>query len=160
MNSIASPTTSRGRSTPRHSNTPRIIGSEVRRTQHLPQHQKKLGPVRPGTPPDKWHGFLPVWARALSRPWTQTLQPVPQYSEEAPLPGALIHPGPKDNRIPGAWTHQDLRAPETALHPALTHLRSQDPRITGSQRQVDSEGGLTQPESQEGQAPVRYSKSR
>jgi hypothetical protein len=39
-NSEASPTTPRGRSTPRHSNTPRIIGSEVRRTQHLLQHQK------------------------------------------------------------------------------------------------------------------------
>jgi hypothetical protein len=40
VNSVASPTTPRGRSTPRHFNTPRIIGSEVRRAQHLPPNWK------------------------------------------------------------------------------------------------------------------------
>ena len=64
MNSIASPTTPRGSSTPRHSNMPWIIGSEVRRTKHLPPHQEELeqaGSREPGTPTNQWYGFLPVW---------------------------------------------------------------------------------------------------
>ena len=72
-NSTASPTTPRRSSTPRHSNLPRIIGSQ-------------------------------------------------------------------DHRIKGAWSHQDLRVPEaTWLQGALTHPGSQDHRITGSQRQLNSE---------------------
>ena len=43
----------------------------------------------PETPPDQEQGFLSDWADALSRPWAQTLQPVPQYPEEAPLPGTV-----------------------------------------------------------------------
>jgi hypothetical protein len=38
--------------------------------------------------------------------WAQTLQPVPQHPEEALIPGAQY------NRIPGAWSHKDLRVPE------------------------------------------------
>ena len=37
----------------------------------------------------------------LSRPWTQTLQPAPQYPEVALLPGAPKHPGSEDQRIRG-----------------------------------------------------------
>ena len=64
-------------------------------------------------------------------------------------------------RMPGAWSHQNLRILETALLPGtLTHPGSQNHRITGSQRQLELWGVLTQPGSQEGQAPVRYSKGR
>ena len=48
------------------------------------------------------------------RPWARAPQPVPQHPEETPLPGALTRPGPQDLRIPGVWSHQDLRVPETA----------------------------------------------
>jgi hypothetical protein len=104
-NSSASPTTLRGSSTPRHSNIPRIIVSEVRRIQHLSQHWEYLGLVGPrheGTLLDQWHGFLLVWASALSRPRAQTRQPVPHHTEEAPLPGALTCPGSEEHRILGA----------------------------------------------------------
>jgi hypothetical protein len=67
--------------------------------------------------------------------WAQTLQPVPQYPEEAPLPGALTCPGTtgcQDPRIWGAWSHQDLRVPESQDHRDDWILRSSDTaKITG-----------------------------
>jgi hypothetical protein len=84
--------------------------------------------------------FQSVWARALSRPWAQTLEPAPQHPETAPLPGALTCPESEDPRIPGVWSHQDLRIPEAAWLPgARAYTGSQDPRIPGSQRQLDLE---------------------
>jgi hypothetical protein len=72
------------------------------------------GSSKPGTLPNQGHRFLLVWAGALSRPWAQTPQPVPQHPEEAPLSGALTRPGSQDHRIPEAWSHQDLRVQEAA----------------------------------------------
>ena len=47
--------------------------------------------------------------------------------------------GSQDPRIPGAWSHQDLRLLEAALLPgALIHLGSQDHRIPESQGHRDS----------------------
>ena len=81
-----------------------------------------------------------IWACALSRTWAQTLKPVSQHPEEAPLPGILTHPGSQDPRITGAWSHQDLRFPEAAWLPgALARSGSQGHRIPGSQKQLNSE---------------------
>jgi hypothetical protein len=54
VNSSACPTTPRGSTTPKCSNTSRIIGLEVRITKHVPQHLQLLGPSvtwHPGTQP-------------------------------------------------------------------------------------------------------------
>jgi hypothetical protein len=106
--------------------------------------------------------FWCVWACALHRPWAQTLQPVPQHPEAAPLLGALTSPGSEDPRIPGAWSHQDLKAfwlPGARRHPGFQDLRIQESQ---DHRQINSRppGVLTQPGSQEGQAPVRHSQGR
>jgi hypothetical protein len=87
-----------------------------------------VGSKDAGTPPDQWHRFLPVWAGVLSRHWAQTLQPVPQHPEEAPLPGVLTHPGSQD---PRGLVTPESQVPEATLLPgALTHPGSQDHRIT------------------------------
>ena len=54
VNSEACPTTPRGSTTLKCSNTSRIIGLEVRSTKHVPQHLLLLGPSltrHPGTRP-------------------------------------------------------------------------------------------------------------
>jgi hypothetical protein len=71
----------------------------------------------PGTPPDHWHRFVPVWTGALSRPCVQTSKSVSQYPKEAQLSGALTCPGTQDLRSPGSQeprslVNQDLRVPE------------------------------------------------
>jgi hypothetical protein len=101
---------------------------------------------------------LLVWASALSRSWTQTPQPVPQYPDEAPLPGTLTCPGSQSHRI--------LVTPGTQGHRGSWTPRSSDiPRITGSQDHKVTEmselwGVLTQPGSVEEQALDRYSRGR
>jgi hypothetical protein len=71
--------------------------------------------------------------------WPLTPQPVPQHPEEAPFPGALTLTGPQNPRIPGAWSHQEFKGRLTPRS-SNTHRisRSQDPRITGSERQLNS----------------------
>jgi hypothetical protein len=58
-NRATSPTTHRGSSTPKLSNTPRMSGSEVRRTHRSQHHQEYLGTVGSRdavTLPNQWHG--------------------------------------------------------------------------------------------------------
>jgi hypothetical protein len=69
----------------------------------------------------------------------QAPQPA-QHPDAAPLRDVLTCPGSENPRIPGAWSHQDLKVLKAAWLPgAPTHSGSQNPRITGSQRQLDSE---------------------
>ena len=48
------------------------------------------------------------------RPWAQTLQPVLQHPDQAPFLCTLTCLGSQNPRIPGVWSHQDLRVPEAA----------------------------------------------
>jgi hypothetical protein len=63
--------------------------------------------------------------------------------------------GTRDPRIPGAWSHQDLRVPEAARLPgALTDPGSQGHRMPEIAELL---GVLPQPRSKVEQAPGRYS---
>lgn len=137
MNSAASPTTPIGSSTPRSPNTPRIIGSEARRTQHLPQHRELLGPVgprHPGIPPEQRHRFHQVWAD-LGANFTAS----PTTLRRSSTPRSSNMPRFTGSQNPRSLVTTDLRVPEAAWLPgALTHLGSQDHRIPESQDDKDS----------------------
>ena len=137
-NSRVSPTTPRGSSTPRCSNASRVRGEGD--TTSVPITGSNWGQWDPGTQElHQTSSLQSVWAGTLNRPWAQTLHPAPQHSEAAPLQGALSRSGSEDPRIPRTWSHQDLRVPKAAcLLGVRTHPGSQDLRITGSQRQLDS----------------------
>jgi hypothetical protein len=86
--------------------------------------------------------FLLVFClgRCPEQPWVQTPQSVSQQQEEAPLPGALTCPGPQDHRslvTPGSQGPRGSLIPRRSDTPRLSGY--QDPKITGSQRQLDSE---------------------
>ena len=94
-----------------------------------------------GSPPDQWHRFLLLYmASALCRPWAKTLLPVPQHPEAAPLPGTLTSPGSQElgyTRISGS--QRQLNSQELGHIQDLKITESQNHRITGTQRQLDSE---------------------
>ena len=140
INSAASPTTPRGSSNPKHFNKPRISREEDPTSVPITGSdwdQRDLGTQElhqnNGT-----GSFQSVWAGTLSRPWAQTPQPAPQHPEAAQLPGTLTCPESEDHRVPpesqgqkGSLTPRSLDTPKIS--------GSQDPRIKGSQRQLDSE---------------------
>ena len=146
-NSAAIPTTPRGSSTLGLSNTPRITGLEVRRTQHLFQHPELLGPVGPrhtGTLPDQWHKFLLV---CLGWYPEQTLG-----TNSAAIP--TTHRGsstPRSSNMPRIKGYQDPRSLVTPVSQGLRGnliprssdtLRisgSKNHRIIGSERLLNSE---------------------
>ena len=91
VNSIASPTAFGGRSTPRHSNTLMIIGSEVRRTWHLSQH-----PAQPEL------RVLSSLGQGPEQTLGANLHPVSLFPEEAAVIDALTQLGSQDHRITGS----------------------------------------------------------
>jgi hypothetical protein len=95
-----------------------------------------------GTPLDQILGFLSA-GTILSWFWTQQI--ASWFPEEEPLPGTLI---PQDIRIPGSQDprrfvipgSQGLRGSLTAKNSDIPRIsESEDPRITGPQRKLDSE---------------------
>jgi hypothetical protein len=78
----------------RHPSRPRILESLVSGTQHLFQQNWGVPGTNwnmdTGSPPEQWLRFLLV---STVLPWFQTQQTAPWSPEEAPLPGALKHPG-------------------------------------------------------------------
>jgi hypothetical protein len=119
-----------------------ILGSLVKGTQHRFQSNCD-GTVTAGALPDQRLRFLLI---GTGIPWFQTNQTAPcQSPEETPLTGAVTHPG---FRIPGSQNNrslvtpgsQGLRGSLTAKNSDISRISgSQEPRIAGSQREVDSE---------------------
>ena len=76
-------------------------------------------------------GFIHIRKESSEHDLT-LLQWLMEFERDDERQGDIPNLSYKVNRIPGAWSHQDLRVP----------------------------GVLTQPGSQEGQAPVRYREDR
>lgn len=115
------------------------IGIEVT-GKHLPQHWGVTGTSGIQAPRTSASPVAQVpfgWAGALRRPWAQTLRQVPQHQEEPPLPGALTCAGSQE------LGDISISGPRGNLTPRNSDIPwisgSLDPRITGQQRQLNSE---------------------
>ena len=86
--------------------------------------------------------FWSIWASVLSRPWVQTPKPAPTPRGSS-TPKHSNRPrirGPQDSRslvAPGSQIPKGSLTPRSSDTPRISG--SQDPRITGSQRQLNSE---------------------
>jgi hypothetical protein len=120
---------SRGSSTTGHSNTPRIRGSEVRRTQHLSTTPGVTGTGRTQACKNSSRSVAWVLLVCLGQGPEQTLGANSPASPTTPR-GRSIPRHCNTPRIPGVWLHQKLKVPKTAWLPgAQTHPASQDHRI-------------------------------
>jgi hypothetical protein len=122
---------------PRCPSTPRFLKSLVSRTQLFQHHQECLGPQQ-----EQGHRNLTQPVARIPSSWCwSTLVSNSVESPMAPRRGSTSRRsnmprilGSQDPRVPGAWSHQDLRVSEEARLPrTLTHSESQDHRIPESQ---------------------------
>ena len=117
---------------------PRVLGSLVRWTQNLFQHNHEcLEPPGTGTQEPCWtSGLGPSGCAGLPWFWTQWGAPL-KFPRRSMISRCHTMPrilGSKNPRIPEAWSHQDLSISEEAwLLRTLTHPEFQDYNIPESQ---------------------------